>query len=569
MKQLIYFAFFLTIIIAFESVAKELTYTLEGIQGELLKNANLRLSSLNDPTRFLSKDEAESLAQTYQIEIKKALEPYGYFKPTIRKKTLKQKNGWQFNFMVHPGPAMLWRNVSIDIKGQGKNNEALREIINASPIKSGKIFNVEEYNALIDALFKAASSQGYFSAQMDQKKIKINLDNYYADLDLQLNTKALYFFGSINFSEPFYDHKFLQRFVDLKSDEPYNPDKLFDLQQRLTKSPYFNRVAITPLTSNISDQHIPIDITATAPSRFQYLAGIGYGTDTGPRTTLGYNWNRITRSGQYLNTLMSLSSIQKNIGLNYFIPAKNPLTDRYVLGFNYQDMNPNIGQSKTYKLSGAYVNEYDSWMRSFSLNYIQERFRDNNDSPFETDHLIMPEAIYQWSSLDRLVNPTKGLRAKFTLRGALPWIFTDNIFVQGLIDLGWIHPIISANNLMILRTDLGYTDVKNLDEFPLSLQFFAGGINNLRGFAYNDLGPGRYLTTATAEFQHKIYKDFYALTFFDVGNAFSNTPVQMQRSVGLGLNWRSLIGSIQLGVAEVLTKPSHPKALFFSIGTTL
>ncbi len=69
---------------------------------------------------------------------------------------------------------------------------------------------------------------------------------------------------------------------------------------------------------------------------------------------------------------------------------------------------------------------------------------------------------------------------------------------------------------VILRTDLGYTAVHDFNDLPLSLRFYAGGSQSVRGYEYQALGlpdGGRYLVVGSAEYQHQIYGNWNAAVF--------------------------------------------------------
>ena len=119
---------------------------------------------------------------------------------------------------------------------------------------------------------------------------------------------------------------------------------------------------------------------------------------------------------------------------------------------------------------------------------------------------------------------------------------------------------------VIIRGDLGYTVVKHLSRLPLTLNFFAGGFGSVRGYEYSSIGPGRYLETASAEFQHRIYGDFSGAVFYDAGTATNHFNDPLFRGEGVGVVYNSVIGPIQVYVGRAMSKPGKPLSVQLSIG---
>ena len=82
---------------------------------------------------------------------------------------------------------------------------------------------------------------------------------------------------------------------------------------------------------------------------------------------------------------------------------------------------------------------------------------------------------------------------------------------------------------------------------PASQRFFAGGDQSVRGYAYQSLGPrdatgkvvgGKYLTTYSAETEYRVYGNWGAATFLDLGNAADNPSPHLFRGAGRQLPQR-------------------------------
>ena len=122
---------------------------------------------------------------------------------------------------------------------------------------------------------------------------------------------------------------------------------------------------------------------------------------------------------------------------------------------------------------------------------------------------------------------------------------------------------------ILARAEVGYTIGTQISDLPYSLNFWAGGVQSVRGYRYRSLGPGRYLLTGSLELHQKIYHQLYGAVFYDIGNAFNNFPFPKKRATGIGLGWLTPIGAIQLSYAQAIDEPGKPHRIQLSIGPLL
>ena len=82
------------------------------------------------------------------------------------------------------------------------------------------------------------------------------------------------------------------------------------------------------------------------------------------------------------------------------------------------------------------------------------------------------------------------IRLGFNIRGSIESFVSDITFVQASLNGKFIRSFWD-NGRIIVRGNLGLTEVNSFEELPTSLRYFAGGDNSIRGFNYEDLGPLR------------------------------------------------------------------------------
>ena len=139
----------------------------------------------------------------------------------------------------------------------------------------------------------------------------------------------------------------------------------------------------------------------------------------------------------------------------------------------------------------------------------------------------------------------------------------------------------------LLHGNLGVTGTGRIERVPLSLQFFAGGAQSVRGYDYQELGPGRYLIVASVEYQHQVKGNWWGAGFIDSGNAinsFSNqknsflgkrapTSISLAQvlktSAGLGVMYVSPVGPIEVTIAKPITDSNKSAKIQFTMGANL
>ncbi|MEO8400767.1 MAG: autotransporter assembly complex family protein [Gammaproteobacteria bacterium] len=561
-----YFALILLLLSPYVLAGESLQLKITGMSGPAVKNAEERLVlSLQSYGNDLSASEIQAFYQTAPKNITQALQPFGYFKATVSAdRLIHQGHKWIAYFTISPGPVVSLTQVDVSLTGPGKNNAALRNLIANYPLKPGQIFQADQYEKAKDLLFQTANNQGYIHAILDKKEVQINLQNNTAIIQLKMNTGPRYYFGAISFSETPFSKTFLQRFLSFHEGDAFSSETLLKLQEDLSKSRYFENVVITPDLENIKNLTVPVHVDLTVPKAKQYNVGVGYGTFTGPRLTLGTDYRRVGDSGQHFTTQIKLSSVLSGLAAKYFIPGKNPLTDQYSLGADAQKFSPKNGQSFSEKFSASYMKTLSEWQHNITLNYLIERFQVNNN-PSEVSRLLYPSYGLTRIKTDDLINPTRGSAITLNLQGASKNILSATNFAQAELKAKYIFsPTVMSR--VIVRGDVGYTAVNDLSRLPLTLRFFAGGLGSVRGYDYSSIGPGRYLETASVELQHHVIGDFSGAVFYDVGTATNHFNDKLFRGEGAGVVYNSIVGPVQLYVARAMSKRGKPLTVEFSIG---
>jgi len=536
-----------------------------------LKNALARLEVHQKSLKeALSPKTMKELTDSGVHQIEEAIKPFGYFKPTIHASLSHQGKEWTAHYQVIPGPPLHITLLNIKVIGPGAKNKTIQKTLKKLKLKTDQVFNVPQYEDAKSTLLKTIQNEGYLRAKMDKDLIVINLRNYFCSVTMIVNTGPRFYFGPIFFSKTPLNDKFLMRYVQFKHSEPVSYPKLFDLQQALNGGNYFQSVSVVPrLDKTTKSHHVPIQVTLQMRKRKEYRFGLGYGTNSGMRVTLGYKLHWVNQWGHNINLLAKFSHIENNLSAQYVIPGKIPQKDRYTITASIYEQRPKDGESLMQSIGVGRITSFDSWQRVLSLDYQLERYRFNDDQDYKNARMLLPSITFTRTFSDDPINPNNGSRFSILLRGSSDDIASTVDFVQATLQYQLIHTFFRSNRF-IFRADYGYTIAHDyVNKLPLSKNYYAGGMNSVRGYKYKELGPGRYLVVGSLEYQRRIYGNWYAAVFYDIGNAINHFNDQLKRGTGVGVIWQSPVGPIRVYVARPLNRKGFPLRLEFSLGPSL
>ena len=183
---------------------------------------------------------------------------------------------------------------------------------------------------------------------------------------------------------------------------------------------------------------------------------------------------------------------------------------------------------------------------------------------------------------------TEGLVLNAHLMGASASLGSDVSFLQAYLGGRW-HYLLSDRHKLLLAAELGHTeantttlnlmlDDKMLDlgltELPERYRFKTGGDRTVRGYAFETLSTnrngGNHLLRFSMEYEYRVGENWSIAAFYDTGNAFNDWGARkLKRGVGVGFRWYTLIGPVQVDIAQALDDVDRPWRLHFTLGTRL
>ena len=548
---------------------------IEGIGNEQVDSVRASLSLVRQKDHpLLTEALLQRLHRLAPSEIGKALEPFGYYNAKVDSTLTKEGEGWRAMYRIDLGSPVRVTAVELEIRGIGATDQRLLEWKQQFPMKQGDVLHQGQYEEAKRALLNIARETGYFDGDFTKREIRINNNETTARISLQFETGPRFRLGEVRFKQNAFDESFLRRFVTFSINDPFDGKTLTVLQTSLIDSGYFQRVEVRPIDDAIVDTRVPIEVSLDPRKPKRYTFGAGFGTDTGPRGTVGFEHRHLNRRGHRLGATLALSAIKSEFGTRYRVPLLRPATDQLIYALSLVDEDSDSRRRQTSSIGVNFTHKIGRWQRTAGIDIERERF--DLDQKQETTQLLIPKLSWQRANVDNPLNPRRGWRINTETRGAAESLLSDTSFLQLLFRGKSIYPLGSGR--LLARGEIGATSVTDFSRLPPSLRMFTGGDNSVRGYKFDSLGPrneegqivgGQNLFVASLEYEHPIRQNMALAAFIDVGDAFNSSSVKLNRGAGIGMRWALPFGALRIDLAAGLDRPGNPLRLHINLGPDL
>ena len=495
-------------------------------------------------------------------EIRKALEVYGYYAPTIDRALETKAGCWHARFRIDQGPRVSLRTVSIGVSGAGDSDSVLTRVITKADLAAGEGLNQRAYDELKATLAGVAQRRGYFDGRFVVSRLDVYPGQLAADITVDYASGERYRFGPVTLDQSVVDEELALRYVEFKPGEPYDADRLNELYTDLLTGGYFQNVELRTTQRPAPDLDVPLTIVLTPAPPRTWTTGVGYATDTGPKLRLGYLNQRLNSMGHQFEFSSSVSPVLGEATVSYRLPTGRPRDEWLSVDTGYKYENPEDSRSNEFRLGVKQVKRRrGNWRETRSVDYLLESFTVAGEPG--NSSLVLPGISWANQPLLLSSRPRRGQRLTFTVSGTDEVLGSDTAFLQLATAGKVILPLWSTARLL-MRAEAGWTIKQDFEDLPFSVRYFAGGDNSVRGYDYKSLGPtdaegkvvgGSDLLVGSVEIDQRVLDNWSVAAFVDVGNAFDNFQhIDLKTGIGAGIRWYSPLGPIRFDVGVPLDK---------------
>lgn len=315
---------------------------------------------------------------------------------------------------------------------------------------------------------------------------------------------------------------------------------------------------------------LPVVVRVTENKQKNVEAGLGFSTDTGARAQLGYDDLNVFGK-RFKSDLIYEQKRQTAKGEFFWPTTSKGYNDSISAGVEREDLRGEI--TTLASVAGRRTWGTPLLERSVTVELLTEKREVEGLEPTRAKSLPLTYSITR-RKLDSLIQPTNGYVINAQFGGAVLPVLTDEKFLRAYLRGLYYKPMGTAGTL-ILRGETGAVASKEKLGVPSTFLFRAGGDQSVRGYGYQELGVqengatvgGRYLATASAEYQYWFKPPWGVAVFYDVGNAADKFgDLNPKSGYGVGARWRSPVGPINVDLAY--GHAVRKARLHFSLGFT-
>ena len=547
-------------------------------------------------------EQLQRLVKEAPEQAKTFIATEGYYSPKISAGLDTSGGQPVARIIVDPGPATVVGDVDLVLQGFAPIDEgsvpfdagALRQ---RWSLPVGARFRQEDWEAAKRGLLREVSQTRFPRARLVETSATVDPEERRALLRVVIDSGPEMRFGELRIRGlKRYPREVITNLNKINPGDQYSEAALTALQSRLQDTGYFSSVEVSADMRQVLNAELqelkegdddadanpatpepptgptvlPVLVRVVENKRKNVEVGVGFSTDTGARVQASYDDLNVL--GKRMKSDLIYEQKRQTARVDFFWPTTpKGYNDSVGAGVERNDVRGEITTLATV----AARRQWGSPLleRSLTLEALVERREVPPSEPTTTRSLPLTYAITK-RKLDSLIQPTNGYVLQGQLGGALLPILTDEKFLRLYLRGQMFKPLGEAGTL-VLRGEFGAVAAKEKLGVPSTFLFRAGGDQSVRGYGYRELGVrendaivgGKYLLTASAEYQYFFRPPWGVAVFYDVGNAADKVgDLKPKSGFGVGARWRSPVGPINVDLAY--GHAVKKARLHFSLGFT-
>ena len=438
-------------------------------------------------------------------------------------------------------------------------------------------FRAKDFKEMKTKIKKLLFSEGYCSPELDTKAY-LNLEDYTATININLEKNSLCYFGDISIETPsdtMDDNIILSRLLFEKGDL-FNLDQIKESYESLYSLEAFDQLHLDYRLNFYNKKPIKISFKEIEKHRFSRM-GVGYATDLKFQASYHWEYKNFFGNGRKLIFDALLSKKQKLLENSFFNPYFLSIGD-YHLDFEnsigyVEEQDIHDFDEKVFYDRFYLSHRSRRWYNSIGLG-VESRNILNDDTFF----LIYPFIKIVYDRRNSKLNPTQGIYFSHEMEYGLPYSAESTSYLKYLEELRLIYTLHDVTLSAVGR--MGSIQVYS-NGMPESKKFFAGGAFSNRAYGYDRIGitksstedlisGGFTLANLSLESNFPIYKNFRGAVFTDNTMISENQGIwefsnHVISSAGIGFRYMTPIGPFKIDMG-VNVQDTTQQAIHFQVG---
>lgn len=515
------------------------------------------------------------------------------------------KKGIYLTIGVKEGQRFKVKDVKLAGELLGKETELSKLLL----LKAGDVYSSAKLAESTKAIAGLLGSYGYaFATVSPQPDIRQDVSE--VDLTLVIDPGRRVYVRQVNITGNSRTRDIvIRREIRQFESSWFDSDKIQLSKERINRLGYFNEADIMTKDVPGSPDQVDVDMKVVEKPTGSISLGAGYSSTEKIILTAGINQENAFGTGTAIGLNVALGKINQNFVLSQYDPF---FTDdgisRYTDLF-YRSSKPlYYTGDPSYQIKsaggtlrfGVPYSEVDRVFFGTAVEAYQINATTSTPVPYQTyvtDYgVAIPGTLTtfnipltaSWTrdGRDSALVPSAGSLMSLSSEVGTPVANMQYYRIYGKYQQ---YHSFSKAHILAFNFETGYSEAYGKYPFPITKNYFVGGIGSVRGYSPGSLGP-QYFNPDTGNFQptggqSKIVanleytvpfpgsgndKTFRGFVFTDGGNAFgTNINLVLRYSYGIGLEWISPLGPLKFSYGiPIKSKPNdNIQRLQFQIGT--
>ena len=491
---------------------------------------------------------------------------------------------------------------SIKLAGEllGKEEE-LNKLLQ---LKTGDVFSSSKLTTSTTAIADKLGAYGYAFASTTPSNV-LDREKQLVDLTLTVDPGKRTYVRKVNVQGNVKTRdEVIRREIRQLESSWYDSEKLKLSKDRVNRTGYFTEVDISnEEVPNATDQ-IDVNLKVTEKPTGSLSLGAGFSSTDKLILSAGISQDNAFGTGTSIGLNVNTGRTNRTIALSNYDPyftedGISRFTEVYTrktMPLYYTGDTQYTVQTTggSFKLGVPY-SEIDRVFFGLGVEQLQMTTSVNTPQAYINyrneygDSTLNIPVTIGWSrdGRDSALVPSRGTYQQVSLEAGTA--MGDLQYYRGYYQHQYFYPLLKGN-IISLNGEVGYGQTYNGKAFPITKNYYVGGIGSVRGFQPGSLGPrtknensGLYSPTggsskfiANAEYTFPIPgsgvdKTLRLFGFIDAGNVFDGNInlSELRKSYGFGLSWISPLGPLKFSYGLPMgSKPEDRLQRFqFQIGT--
>ena len=445
-------------------------WTSAGSTRLMTQNVRVSLSLVDAIGKDVSGRRLAYLVREAEAETREALEPFGYYSPTITVERTRSGEGRPARTVSGRHHGATWARRSrvrrADIAHRRRRRQATTTCardLDAFKPQPGDVFDHTLYEASKARITRRLAERGYFDADFASRKVEVTRAEHAADIDLGWNSGERYDMGPVTFTQTPSASSATACSTSWCTGKKAatttraGSTACANRWRGWTTSPHRHRAASGAGRRRPRAGHAS---TLTPAKRDIYTAGLSYGTDSGAGVRLGMERRYVNDRGHKLLGQIDWAENRKTATVQYRIPAFEWLDGWYTAQRCSATTNrPTTSTRAGSNWSAAAAARSTTAQRAVaSLHALRERWayaprtrRRCRSTPCRTAtrRCCIPALRGEYIDADDRLYPARRLGGTVLLRGGVEGVGSDASFLQAWRVARWYRGLGERNRLIL------------------------------------------------------------------------------------------------------------------------